>query len=75
MIKSSAVLTCFTDGLVEVENDLGEEYGETRVSTALASNKSSDMSTLNTTLRQDFDSFRGSNPAHDDFALLSVRFF
>lgn len=75
MVKSSAVLTCFTDGLVEVENDLGEEYGETRVSTALASSKSADMSTLNSELRQDFDSFRGSNPPHDDFALLSVRFF
>jgi sigma-B regulation protein RsbU (phosphoserine phosphatase) len=74
-VKPSAILTCFTDGLVEVENDQGEEYGEARVSLALTSHKSADMSTLNTELRQDFDSFRGSNPPHDDFALLSVRFF
>jgi len=74
-VQPSAVLTCFTDGLVEVENDQGEEYGEARVSNALIANTSADMSTLNTELRQDFDLFRGSNPPHDDFALLSVRFF
>jgi sigma-B regulation protein RsbU (phosphoserine phosphatase) len=75
VISPASVLTCFTDGLVEVENDLGEEYGEQRLEDQLNEHRSSEMTTLNRAIRDDFDSFRGTNPPHDDFALLSVRFF
>jgi sigma-B regulation protein RsbU (phosphoserine phosphatase) len=74
-IAPREVLVCFTDGLVEVENNAGEEYGEERVSSILTAHADSEMDDFNHILKEDFDSFRGSNPAHDDFALLSVRFF
>jgi len=68
-------LICFTDGLIEVENDSGHEYGEERLRAVVEKNSKADMSTLNYAIQSDFNEFRGSNPPHDDFALLSVRFF
>jgi len=74
-VEPAARLVCFTDGLVEVENAAGEEYGEKRLADAMRVLERADMQTFNESLKTDFDLFRGANPPHDDFALLSVRFF
>ncbi|NND95597.1 MAG: PP2C family protein-serine/threonine phosphatase [Flavobacteriales bacterium] len=75
LIDPLSVLTCFTDGLVEVENSSGVEYGETRLEQQVIKHREAEIRSLNQAIRDDFDQFRGSNPPHDDFALLSVRFF
>lgn len=73
--EKDSTLICFTDGLIEVENEAGEEYGEERLMQVVQSHSETEMSSLNHSIRTDFDDFRGTNPPHDDFALLSVRFF
>jgi sigma-B regulation protein RsbU (phosphoserine phosphatase) len=72
-VPEGSILTCFTDGLVEVENNAREEYGDERLNKIVMASHST-MAQLNEAIRADFDEFRGSNPPHDDFALLSVRF-
>ena len=73
-LAAGATLICFTDGLVEVENDQGEEYGEQRLEKLMASSQVKSMAELNLQVKADFDSFRGGNAAHDDFAVLSAKF-
>ncbi len=73
-IGVDAVLLCFTDGLIEVENDAGIEYGEERLEKLMFQEDLSSMETLNRAIKKDFDQFRGNNPPHDDFAVLSARF-
>jgi len=73
-INQGDIIICFTDGLVEVENDQREEYGEDRIAVLARTSGFEDVQSLNEGLRADFDAFRGGNPPHDDFALLSVRF-
>ena len=73
-IGVDAVLLCFTDGLIEVENDAGIEYGEERLEKLMFQEDLSSMEALNRAIKKDFDQFRGNNPPHDDFAVLSARF-
>jgi len=73
-VGASATLLCFTDGLVEVENEQGSEYGEERLEKIMKERVSESMASLNLLIKADFDKFRGRNQAHDDFAVLSAKF-
>jgi phosphoserine phosphatase RsbU/P len=73
-LQKGAVLLCFTDGLVEVENEQGQEYGEKGLEKLMSALNQESMADLNLKVKADFDRFRGGNAAHDDFAVLSARF-
>ncbi len=52
-------LVCFTDGLVEMENEDNEEYGTTRIEELLKSNTHKSMTQFNEELFADFSDFCG----------------
>ncbi|HAA01491.1 MAG TPA: PP2C family protein-serine/threonine phosphatase [Flavobacteriales bacterium] len=73
-ISPKSVVVCYTDGLVEIENDSGEDYSLERLSEVVRRNSGiSKTSLLNEDIYKDVNQFRGKSPFADDTALLSVR--
>ncbi|MFM7310550.1 MAG: PP2C family protein-serine/threonine phosphatase [Flavobacteriales bacterium] len=73
-VHPSSVLICFTDGLVETENERYEEYGTARLEQVVLSRFNDSVSEINTAILKSLDDFRGDAPYLDDLALLSCRF-
>jgi sigma-B regulation protein RsbU (phosphoserine phosphatase) len=66
-------LIIFTDGLVEAENARQEEYGETRLLSAIADGAATAPSDMLKRLMAEVDLFVGSTPQHDDVTCLLVK--
>lgn len=65
-------LACFTDGLVEMENDKQQEFGSKFMEQAIVSEKSIELFIWKTI--QQVNVFRGKNPFFDDISMLCVEF-
>lgn len=73
-ITSGTILVCYTDGLIELENNSGESFGLERLIKLLSqSEASTGMAPLNEKIIQDAGKFRENQPYIDDIALLSFR--
>jgi len=66
-------LLIFTDGLVEAENSLQQEYGEARLLTALEAGKSFSPAELLKRLMAELDLFVGTTPQHDDVTCMLLK--
>jgi len=66
-------LIIFTDGLVEAENARQEEYGETRLFSALEAGVSATPKGFLDQLMANLDLFVGATPQHDDVTCLLVK--
>jgi sigma-B regulation protein RsbU (phosphoserine phosphatase) len=66
-------LIIFTDGLVEAENTRQEEYGETRLLSAIAAGAATTPAEMLNRLMKELDLFVGSTPQHDDVTCLLVK--
>jgi len=73
-VPPGAVLLCYTDGIVEQENEEGEPYGVNGLMRFLESSRFSEMKSLNEKLLDDFENFRSTAQPLDDVTLLSFRF-
>lgn len=74
-LKKGALITCYTDGLVEVENKKLEEFGAKKVQKIIQRHQSNDVEELNNQLIQQLNSFRKKEPFVDDIAILSCYFY
>ncbi len=74
-VPEGACIVCYTDGLVELENENLEEYGVERLQRLIIEHLNDDMDLLNSFIMADVNRFKGSMPYIDDTALLSCRFF
>jgi len=66
-------LVIFTDGLVEAENSLQQEYGEARLLTALEAGKSFPPPEMLKRLMSELDLFVGTTPQHDDVTCMLLK--
>lgn len=73
-IGSNDILICYTDGLVEIENEEMEEFGTDRLGKLALEHKTHSMESLNKEIIESFDKFRGKNQPFDDTTLLSCCF-
>tara|TARA_B100000768_G_scaffold181971_1_gene207856 strand:+ start:4928 stop:6154 length:1227 start_codon:yes stop_codon:yes gene_type:complete len=73
-IKPNSRLICFTDGLVETENDQMQEFGVERVIGILEKNPIADSEQINSRLITAVNNHRGEMPFMDDTAILTLRF-
>ncbi len=64
-------LVCYTDGLVEIENQNSEQFGEEGIIHALLENQNSSIEALTDAVKV----FKGTMPYVDDIALVSIRRF
>ena len=73
-VGPKATLVCYTDGLVEVENNSNLEYGTERIVDLLKKNSKNSMGFLNKALITDLEIFKEEQPYVDDIAILSCFF-
>jgi phosphoserine phosphatase RsbU/P len=66
-------LITFTDGVIEAENSLSQEYGEQRFITMLHAGVALTPAMLLNTILIDLDRFVGSAPQHDDVTCMLMR--
>jgi sigma-B regulation protein RsbU (phosphoserine phosphatase) len=66
-------LVIFTDGVVEAENGLTEEYGEQRLLNVLHAGVTATPDELLRRMMSDLDAFVGPTPQHDDVTCLLVK--
>jgi phosphoserine phosphatase RsbU/P len=74
-IHSDAMLLCYTDGLVEQENEGGQDFGIEQLETLLKEHQNLSPSGFNEMLINLFTTYKGDQPYLDDIALLTCRFF
>lgn len=73
-VPKNAILFCYTDGVTELENDQGREFGLSKLELILLEHQLSPMETLNESLVQTLKKHKGQMPYIDDIALFSCRF-
>lgn len=73
-IDPGSILICYTDGLVEQENEKQEEFGVERLAELGRNASGRQAESLNAQILESFNAFRGSTPYFDDTALLTCRF-
>ncbi len=69
--KKEYLLLCYTDGLLEAQNDENEYYGEERLKNLILS-KTNDFNFLNSLILEDLNTFKGNNIYNDDITILSI---
>ena len=72
-IDAGDVLCIFSDGAFEVENEKGEQFGETRLVEAIQSHSKKCAEDLLQAVHTSIDDFRGERPLDDDMTLLVMK--
>jgi phosphoserine phosphatase RsbU/P len=73
-VAPGSSLLCYTDGVVELENEADEDYGVERLRVVFKENIHKPMKEINSIITRDLENFKGSNDYYDDIALLGCRF-
>ncbi len=74
-VSPQSVLVCYTDGLVEIEDEQDEPFSIERFSDAVRNAYPLSRATLiNESIIKEIDTHRDKNPFLDDTALLTIRF-
>ncbi len=72
-ISSGTTIVCYTDGLVELENDNSEDFGIDSLKDIIKNNPELDMKSLNRLIMETIINYKQSMPYIDDIALFSLR--
>ncbi len=72
-ITDDTFILCFTDGLVELENDKYERFDDRKIESFVAANAHLDTDTFNDRFQQEIDQFRGAAEYQDDVAILTCK--
>lgn len=74
-LKHDDVLFCFTDGLVDVQNEQGEYFEEKKLKSFILDNGNLSPEEFNEQIIEALDSFKGDNEYVDDIAILTTKIF
>ncbi len=72
-IAPGTTIVCYTDGLVELEDEKGEDFGIEGLRDVIENNPEKDMTALNNTIVNSFINFKQSKPYIDDITLFSLK--
>ncbi len=73
-VQAGSTLVCYTDGLVEQENEEGIPFGMQRMEDIICERRGMPVATIQAALLDEVETFRGDEPRFDDTALLVARF-
>ena len=73
-VSPGGILCCYTDGLVEQENELEVPFGTDRLLGLLAHHHGQSLESVHLAIISALEAFKGAEPALDDTAMLSCRF-
>ncbi|MCE3281078.1 MAG: hypothetical protein K0S44_3269 [Bacteroidetes bacterium] len=74
-ITPGTTIVCYTDGLVELENDNSEDFGMDSLRDIIKNNPELDMKSLNKLIMETIITYKQSKPYIDDIALFSVHIY
>ncbi len=74
ILEPGSLITCYTDGVVELENAREREFGESKLELILLDNQNSPVREVNDSIVRHLRSHKGHMPYVDDIALLTTRF-
>ena len=74
-VKRNDTLLCYTDGLVELENEDDDAFEDERLVELIHENFHLGMEQLNALIFRELKIFKGKRDYLDDTAILSCRFF
>ena len=74
VIEKGSTVVCYTDGLVEMEDERCEQYSLERLEQLILAFPDSRASEINDVILQSINDFRGDMPFVDDLAVLTCRF-
>lgn len=74
-ISPGTTIVCYTDGLTELENDKGEDFGIETLKILIRNNPDLNMMELNTLIMETVMNYKQSRPYIDDIALFSIKTF
>ncbi len=74
ILDPDSVITCYTDGVVELENMREREFGESRLELVLLDNQHNPVREINENIVKLLRNHKGQMPYVDDIALLTTRF-
>jgi sigma-B regulation protein RsbU (phosphoserine phosphatase) len=72
-LNNETKIVCYTDGLTELENDAGDEFGLDALKELIKNNPNGNMMDLNTIIMETIMSYKQSKPYIDDIALFSIK--
>lgn len=72
-ITQGTTIVCYTDGLVELENDKEEDFGIDSLKEIIKNNPAINMNALNNVIMDTIVTYKQSKPYIDDIALFSLR--
>lgn len=72
-IPKEAILTCYTDGVVEQTNKNDEEFGLENMEMSVLKNKNKKIVDIVTSITKQLDDYKNDEEYHDDIALLCMR--
>lgn len=73
-IPKNAILTCYTDGIVEQTNSKNEEFGMKNLELSLLQNKENSTKQIIDSINSTLDDYKKEVEYKDDIALLCLRF-
>lgn len=73
-LSSESLLLSFTDGLVELKNDAGHYFDDTKVESFVRDHMHLSTEAFNDALLQEIESFKGVDDYSDDIAILTCKF-
>ena len=74
-LSKDALILSFTDGLIELQNDDLEYFGDDMVRNFVTTYGDDDPDTFNSKLQEEIDNFRGEQEFNDDIAILTCKIF
>lgn len=74
-ISPGTTIVCYTDGLTELENDNGEDFGIESLKDLIKNNPKLNMMELNVRIMETVMNYKQSRPYIDDIALFSIKVF
>ena len=74
-VPKNSIITCYTDGVVEVENEDNDSFGAERVMEIMRTYKEKTARGINQQILFNLVEFKGTRPYVDDIALFSCRIF
>ena len=73
-VQAGDQLVCYTDGVVELENAAGIEFGEDRMVDILEKGAERPMREMNNQIISELNLHKGTGHYHDDITLIACRF-
>ncbi|HVA98037.1 MAG TPA: PP2C family protein-serine/threonine phosphatase, partial [Bacteroidia bacterium] len=74
-VSPKTTILCYTDGVVELENNNGKEFGIENLTKTLIENPNLDMTNLNQLVVKKLNNHKENQPYIDDITLFSCRLF